>query len=106
MKYKEKTFYSDFFLQSFFFGGGVIHRMVLFVVKYGNDVEGPGTISEHAAQDWFRRFKEGDTSFEDKPKLETRSVVEDETLLEMANSQAHCQQNLVLDKAPSIDTAI
>ena len=30
-----------------------------------NDVEGPGYVNEHVAQNWFRCFKEGDTGLED-----------------------------------------
>ena len=51
--------------------------------KEMNDVEVPGTVNECAVQNWFRRFKEGDTNLEDKSKSERPSVVEDEALLEM-----------------------
>ena len=38
------------------------------MVKEINDVEGQGNVNEHVAPNWFRRFKEGDTSLKDKPK--------------------------------------
>ncbi|XP_054706992.1 uncharacterized protein LOC129216802 [Uloborus diversus] len=43
-----------------------------------NDVEVPGSVNERTAQHWFKRFKEGDTTFEEKP----RSVVDDEVFSE------------------------
>ncbi len=46
-------------------------------------MKSPGTINKYVEQNWFRHFKEGDTSLKDKPKSERPSVVEDEALLEM-----------------------
>ena len=61
-------------------------------------MEGPGIVNERMVQNWFRRSRVGDTSLENEPKLERPSIVEDEALLEMVETQApvYCQQNLVL----------
>ena len=40
-----------------------------------SEMKGPGTINEYMAQNWFRRFKEVDTTLEDKPKSQKPSVV-------------------------------
>ena len=42
-----------------------------------NDMKGPGTVSKHVAQKWFRHFKEEDTSLEDNSRSGKPSVVED-----------------------------
>ncbi|XP_052824371.1 histone-lysine N-methyltransferase SETMAR-like [Octopus bimaculoides] len=52
-----------------------------------DDMEGSGTVNKRVAQNWFRRFKDGDTSLEDKPSSGRPSVVEDEILLEMFEQQ-------------------
>ena len=57
------------------------------VAKEINDVEGTGTVNEYVVQNWFRCFKEGDTSHKDKPRSGRPSVVEDEDLLEMVEQQ-------------------
>ena len=72
--------------------------------KKFNGMEGSGTINEHMAQNWFRHFKEDDTSLEDKPRPGKRSVVEDEALLEMVENShtlalVHGRLNFVLHKA-------
>ena len=33
-----------------------------------NDMEGPGTVNKYVVQNWFKRFKDGNTSLEDKSK--------------------------------------
>ena len=52
-------------------------------VKEISDVEGPGIVDKHVAENCFKCFKEGNTNFEDKPRSERWPVVENETLLEM-----------------------
>lgn len=52
-----------------------------------SDAEGSRTVSGHVAQNWFRCFKEGDASLEDKPRLGRPSVVEDEALFDMVEQQ-------------------
>ena len=53
--------------------------------KEMNDEEGPGTVNERVTQNWFRRFKKGDTSLEDKPRSGRYPIVEDVALLEMVD---------------------
>ena len=76
-----------------------------------NNAEGRGSVNKLVAQNWFRHFKEGDTSLVDWPKSGRLSFVENEALLEwLIDSQTqtliYCRQNSVLHKASSIDTAI
>ena len=52
-----------------------------------NNMEGPLTVNKCVAQNWFRHFHEGDTSFEDNPRSERTSIEEDETLFEMVEQQ-------------------
>ena len=52
-------------------------------VKDINDVKNSRTVRESVAQNWFRYFKESDTSLEDISKSGRSSIVKDETLLEM-----------------------
>ena len=51
--------------------------------KDNYDSEVPGTFNEWVAQNWFRCFKDDDTSLEDKHCPWNLSVVEDESLREM-----------------------
>lgn len=37
-----------------------------------------GTVNECVVQNWFRRYKKGDTSLQDKPRSKRPSAVEDE----------------------------
>ena len=53
------------------------------VTKEINEVEGPENVHERVAPNWFRRFKEVDTSLKDKPKSGRPYIVEDVALLEM-----------------------
>jgi transposase len=46
-----------------------------------NELYGDGTISERQAQEWFKRFKSGDTSLEDKPGRGRISDFDDDALL-------------------------
>ena len=48
-----------------------------------NGVEGQGSVSKSQAAKWFRRFKEGDTSLEDKPRSGRPSTVNNEALREL-----------------------
>ena len=52
-----------------------------------NNMEGPGTVNEHMAHNWFRRFKEGNSSPKDKPRLKRLSVGVVEALFEMVEQQ-------------------
>lgn len=61
-----------------------------------NDLDGPGTVNDYVAQNWFRRLKEFETSLKDKAKTWRTSVGEDEGLLEMiehTQSFIHCWRN-------------
>ena len=42
-----------------------------------NDMNDLGTVKERVAQNWVRRFKEGDTGLEEKPKSGRSSVMDD-----------------------------
>ncbi|CAI9724390.1 Hypothetical predicted protein [Octopus vulgaris] len=66
-----------------------------------NDVEGPGTVDEHMAQKWFRRFKECNISLKDKPRSGRPSVVEDETLLEVVEQPNTSTRTLLAERGPS-----
>ncbi|XP_036354569.1 histone-lysine N-methyltransferase SETMAR-like [Octopus sinensis] len=57
------------------------------VEKEINDVEDPGIINEREAQNWLRRFRNDDTSLEDKPKSGKTSIVEHKALLEIVEQQ-------------------
>lgn len=50
---------------------------------------GDGSVSERTAQDWFKRFREGDTSLEDRPRSGRPSVVDDERLRQMVEADQH-----------------
>ncbi|XP_014787320.1 histone-lysine N-methyltransferase SETMAR-like [Octopus bimaculoides] len=52
-----------------------------------NDVDHSGNVNERVAQNLFRRFKEDDFRFEEKPRSGKPSVVEDEAFLEMIEQQ-------------------
>lgn len=52
-----------------------------------NDVEGTGSVNERTAQNWFKRFKEGDTTLQEKPRSGRPSVVDNEVLLEAIQHQ-------------------
>ena len=54
--------------------------------KEMNNVEGSGTVSKHMAQNRFRRFKEGDTSLEDKSKSECGNTLLPEHVFPAARS--------------------
>ncbi|XP_052824578.1 histone-lysine N-methyltransferase SETMAR-like isoform X2 [Octopus bimaculoides] len=66
-----------------------------------NDVEGPGTVDEHMAQKWFRRFKECNISLKDKPRSGRPSVVGDETLLEVIEQPSTSTRMLSAELDPS-----
>lgn len=46
------------------------------------EVKGEGKVEIHAAQIWFRRFKDVDTSLEDKPRYRCPFVIDSEALRE------------------------
>lgn len=51
-------------------------------------MEATGIVIEYVERNWFRRFEEGDTNFEDKPRSRKPSVVEDEALSELGLPQS------------------
>ena len=53
-----------------------------------NDAEGSGTIDKLMTQNWFWRFKKGDTSHKDKPWSKRSSIVEDEALIKIVEQQS------------------
>ena len=73
-----------------------------------NDVEGPETVNEHMVE--IRCFKEGDTSLNDKDQRDLFLNEIGPFLKYLNNSQArvptYCRQNLVLQKASSIEIFI
>ena len=69
-------------------------------------VEGEGVVKKTTAAEWFKRFNEGDTSLQDKPRSGRPSTV-DEALLEAVKTRqppvlAYGQQNLALIIPPLI----
>ena len=71
------------------------------MAKKINAVEGPGTVNECVAQNWFRHFKEADTSFEDNPRSGRPSIEGDEALLEMIRKQPSTSiQTLLTELGP------
>lgn len=73
-----------------------IHAFMLYEFKLGNAIANTikrifsvyrkGFISERIARKWFKRFKEGNESLEDKPSSERSSVIEDGELREYMRS--------------------
>lgn len=47
---------------------------------------GPNVVSERTTRDWFKRFKEGDADFQDKPRSGRPSTFDDERLLQLLNA--------------------
>ena len=75
--------------------------------KENNNVEGSGTVNEHMALNWFKHFKEGNSSLKNKPRLMKLFVVEDRASLEMAEQQPSTSTltlSIELGPSPSIDT--
>lgn len=50
---------------------------------------GDGVMSERTAQDWFKRFREGDTSLEDRPRSGRPAEVDDERLRQIVEADPH-----------------
>lgn len=50
-------------------------------------VEGEGVVNKTTAAEWFKRFNEGDTSLQDKPRSGRPSTVDNEALLEAVKNQ-------------------
>lgn len=50
------------------------------------EVEGQGAVSERAAQSWFKRFREGDTTLKHRPGSGRRSTLNNEALLDCVES--------------------
>src|SRR5580765_2988615 len=73
-----------------------ICAFMLYEFKLGNtaanaekricSVCGEDSVSERTAQKWFKRFKEGNESLEDKPRFGRPSVIEDDELREYMRS--------------------
>ena len=57
-------------------------RSVRAAVKEICDVEGVGAVSKSTANNWFRRFQNGDTDLEDRPRTGRPEELDDEALLE------------------------
>ena len=57
-------------------------------VKEIIDFEGLRTVNEHVVQNWFRCFKNGDSSLEDKSSSGRPSAVEDEPLFDITEQQS------------------
>ena len=51
-------------------------------VKEICDVEGVGAVSKSTANNWFRRFQNGDTDLKDRPRTGRPKELDDEALLE------------------------
>ena len=47
-----------------------------------NDVEGQGNMTKMTASRWFKRFNDGDTTLEDKPRSGRPSSFDEDTLRE------------------------
>lgn len=50
---------------------------------------GSDTVSERTAQDWFKRFRDGDTSIEDRPRSGRPSQVDEERLKQLVEADPH-----------------
>ena len=53
------------------------------------DVEGEGTVHRNTAAIWFKRFTNGDTSLEDKPRSGRPNDVDDKALLAALDEKPH-----------------
>lgn len=67
-----------------------------------NNLEVSVNVDERVEQNWFRRFKKGNTNLEDKAKSELTSVLEDVALLQMLDQQLSTRpRNLSAELGPS-----
>ena len=70
-------------------------------------VEGEGVINKTKAAEWFKRFNEGDTSLEDKPRSGRPSMVDNEALLQaVTNQPATSTRSLSAKLGPHYSTLI
>jgi transposase len=60
------------------------------------EMEGEGVISNCTAQNWFRRFSDGDTSLEDEPRSGSPVTVDSEALREAVGANPANQQSPIV----------
>ena len=55
-------------------------RKAVDVARILREVEGHGTIYDHIAQNWYKKFEEGYTNLQEEPQLARPSVVDHDVL--------------------------
>src|SRR5713101_4460864 len=55
------------------------------------NVEGKGVVAKHTVQEWFSKFKNGETSLEEKARSCRPSLQNDEISLETLDKEPHFQ---------------